>query len=122
MQNRRRKTSALAQSLPASAKRSPNVPKQGVNDIHECVIFSFIFSLSLPLCLSLPYTLCAALFDEEDDDERCDEEFLQLEESEETGEESEDSEQYLDENVNGIEGATPTPKRLRVTRDAARDR
>ena len=41
------------------------------------------------------------------------------EEEEETGEESEDSEQYLDGDVTGIEGATSTPKRLRVTRDAA---
>ena len=53
----------------------------------------------------------------------CNEEFLQLEEEEEeedeTGEESEDTKQYLDENVTGIEGATPTPKRRRVTRDAA---
>ena len=59
--------------------------------------------------------------DEEGDDEWCDEEFLQLEEEEEeeeTGEESEDTEQHLDENVTGIEGATPTPKRRRVTRDA----
>ena len=46
---------------------------------------------------------------------------LQLEEEEEeeeeeeaTGEESEDTEQYLDaENFTGIEGATPTPKRRR---------
>ena len=57
------------------------------------------------------------LFDKEDDDEWCDEEFLQLEEQEETGEESEDTKQYLDENVTGIEGATPTPKRRRETRD-----
>ena len=64
-------------------------------------------------------SLCSS-FDEEDDDEWCDEEFLQLEEEvEETGEESEDTEQYLDEeNVTGIEGATSTPKRRRVTRDA----
>ena len=46
-------------------------------------------------------------------------EFLQLEEEEEeSGEESEDTNQ-LDENVTGIEGATPTAKRRRVTRDAA---
>ena len=38
---------------------------------------------------------------------------------EETGEESENTEQYLDEeSVTGIEGATPIPKRHRVTRDA----
>ena len=48
----------------------------------------------------------------------CDEEFPLLDEEEETGEESEDAEQYLHDDVTGIEGATPTPKRHRVARDA----
>ena len=58
-------------------------------------------------------------FDKEDYDEWYDEEFLQLdeEEEEEIREESEDTEQYLDEeNITGIEEATP--KRRRVIRDA----
>ena len=46
----------------------------------------------------------------------CDKEFPLLDE-EETGEESEDAEQYLHDCVTGIEGATPTPKRCKVTRD-----
>ena len=71
-------------------------------------------SLSLSLCLpaSLPISsldyLCSS-FDEEDD-EWCDEEFPLLDE--------ETAEQYLHDNVTGIEGATPTPKRRRVARDA----
>ena len=68
---------------------------------------------------SLPISSLDSLgrsFDEEDD-EWCDEEFLLLDE-EETGEESEDAEQYLHDDVTGIEGATPTPKRPRVAKDA----
>ena len=36
----------------------------------------------------------------------CDEEFPLLDEEQETGEESEDTEQYLHDDVTGIEGAT----------------
>ena len=74
----------------------------------------------MPISASLPISsldsLCSS-FDEEDD-EWCNEEFLLLDEEEETGEESEDAEQYLHDDVTGIEGATPTPKRRRVARDA----
>ena len=74
-------------------------------------------TLSLPLSASLPISslesLCSS-FDEEDDYEWCDEEFPLLDEEEE----SEDAEQYLHDDITGIEGATPTPKRRRVARDA----
>ena len=73
----------------------------------------------MPISASLPISslesLCSS-FDEEDEDGWCNEEFPLLDE-EETGEECEDAEQYLHDDVTGIDGATPTPKRRRVERD-----